>query len=145
MFWDDADFFGGMFDFNGDGETDAAEQALGFIILDDMIREDEEALKDEIPAPGDEQSLDEEDMVKWREAELSSRPDLKEVYYMHSLYEEVIDDFNAQNIIIDFDDYFVEKYTNFTYLHPNNMMHIDDVDEIIEKERKKWDKQHSRK
>ena len=42
MFWDDADFFGGMFDFNGDGETDAAEQALGFIILDDMIREDED-------------------------------------------------------------------------------------------------------
>ena len=124
-------------------ELNAAQARLD--VVANMIREDEEALKDEIPAPGDEQSLDEEEMVKWREAELSSRPDLKEVYYMHSLYEEVIDDFKAQNIISDFDDDFVEKYTNFTYLHPNNMMHIDDVEEIIEKERKKWDKQHSRK
>ena len=29
MIWDNDDFFGGMFDFNGDGQTDAVEAALG--------------------------------------------------------------------------------------------------------------------
>lgn len=42
MIWNYNDFFGGMFDFDCDGHTDAAEQALGFMILDDMSREDEE-------------------------------------------------------------------------------------------------------
>lgn len=42
MIWNDNDFFGGMFDFHGDGHTDGAEQALGFMILDDMSRDDEE-------------------------------------------------------------------------------------------------------
>lgn len=36
MIWDNDDFFGGMFDFNGDDQTDAAETALGFMILDEM-------------------------------------------------------------------------------------------------------------
>ena len=30
----DFDLFGGMFDFNGDGETDYLEAATGFMILD---------------------------------------------------------------------------------------------------------------
>ena len=42
MIWDNDDFFGGMFDFNGDGQTDAAEAALGFQILDEMDLEDGE-------------------------------------------------------------------------------------------------------
>ena len=32
------DFFGGMFDFNGDGQTDSVEAALGYQILDEMDR-----------------------------------------------------------------------------------------------------------
>ena len=40
MIWDNDDFFGGMFDFNGDGQTDAVEAAIGFQILDEMSRED---------------------------------------------------------------------------------------------------------
>lgn len=43
MVWDNDDFFGGMFDFNGDGQTDAVEAALGYQILDEMSREDEDA------------------------------------------------------------------------------------------------------
>lgn len=35
------DFFGGMFDFNGDGHTDLTEQATGFAVLDEMSKEDE--------------------------------------------------------------------------------------------------------
>ena len=35
------DIFGGMFDFNGDGHTDFAEEALGFAIMEDMMSEDE--------------------------------------------------------------------------------------------------------
>ncbi len=42
MIWNDDDFIGGLFDFNGNGKTDAAEQALGFMILDDMSQEDED-------------------------------------------------------------------------------------------------------
>lgn len=42
MVWDNDDFFSGMFDFNGDGQTDAAEAALGFQILDEMDLEDGE-------------------------------------------------------------------------------------------------------
>ena len=47
------DIFGGMFDFNGDGHTDFAEEALGFAIMEDMMSEDEsdddfEALWDEM-------------------------------------------------------------------------------------------------
>lgn len=42
MIWDNDDFFGGVFDFNGDGQTDAAEAALGYQILDEMDREDDE-------------------------------------------------------------------------------------------------------
>ena len=42
MIWDNDDFFGGLFDFNGDGQTDAIEASIGFQILDDMDREDDE-------------------------------------------------------------------------------------------------------
>ncbi len=42
MIWDNDDFFGGMFDFDGDGKTDAVEAAIGFQILDEMNREDDE-------------------------------------------------------------------------------------------------------
>ena len=42
MIWDNDDFFGGMFDFNGDGQTDAAEEALGFMVLDEMSRKNNE-------------------------------------------------------------------------------------------------------
>ena len=41
MIWDNDDFFGGMFDFNGDGQTDAVEAAIGFQVLDEMTREDD--------------------------------------------------------------------------------------------------------
>lgn len=49
MIFDDTDFFGGMFDFDGDGHTDLAEMALGFQILDEMSREenDDEFYEDE--------------------------------------------------------------------------------------------------
>lgn len=47
MIWNNDDFFGGMFDFNGDGQTDAAEEALGYMILDEMSREDEDADEDD--------------------------------------------------------------------------------------------------
>ena len=42
MVWGNDDFFGGMFDFNGDGQTDAVEAVLGYQILDEMDREDDE-------------------------------------------------------------------------------------------------------
>ncbi|MBQ6067424.1 MAG: hypothetical protein IJK89_11465 [Clostridia bacterium] len=42
MVWGNDDFFGGMFDFNGDGQTDSVEAALGYQILDEMDREDDE-------------------------------------------------------------------------------------------------------
>ena len=35
------DIFGGIFDFNGDGHTDFAEEAVCFAIMDDMMSEDE--------------------------------------------------------------------------------------------------------
>lgn len=35
------DIFGGMFDFNGDGNTDFAEEAVGFAIMEDMMSEDD--------------------------------------------------------------------------------------------------------
>ena len=41
MIWDNDDFFGGMFDFNGDGRTDAVKAVLGCRILDEMEREGE--------------------------------------------------------------------------------------------------------
>ena len=42
MIWDNDDFFGGMFDFNGDGQTDAIEASIGFQILDEMDQENDE-------------------------------------------------------------------------------------------------------
>ena len=47
MIWNNDDFFGGMFDFNGDGQTDAAEAALGYQILNEMSRESEDINEDE--------------------------------------------------------------------------------------------------
>ena len=41
MFFGSDDFFGGMFDFNGDGHTDAVEAAVGLQALDAMSREEE--------------------------------------------------------------------------------------------------------
>lgn len=41
MVWGNDDFFGGMFDFNCDGQTDVVEVALGYQILDEMSREDD--------------------------------------------------------------------------------------------------------
>ena len=40
MVWGNDDFFGGMFDFNSDGQTDAVEAAIGFQVLDEMDRDD---------------------------------------------------------------------------------------------------------
>ena len=40
MVWGNDDFFGGMFDFNGDGHTDAVEAAVGLQALDAMSREE---------------------------------------------------------------------------------------------------------
>ena len=42
MIWDNDEFFGGMFDFNGDGQTDEMEAAIGFQILNEMSREDDD-------------------------------------------------------------------------------------------------------
>ena len=42
MIWNNDDVFGGLFDFNGDGQTDAAEEAIGFMILDEMSRDYDE-------------------------------------------------------------------------------------------------------
>lgn len=41
MIWNNDDFFGGMFDFDGDGKTDAIEAALGYQILDEMSQSNE--------------------------------------------------------------------------------------------------------
>ena len=46
------DFFGGMFDFNGDGHTDFEEDALGFAVMEDMMSEEESS---------DESEFDSED------------------------------------------------------------------------------------
>lgn len=35
------DFFGGMFDFDGDGNTDFFEQTTGFAVLNELSQEDE--------------------------------------------------------------------------------------------------------
>lgn len=35
------DFFGWMFDFNGDGHTDFAEEAVGFAIMVDMMNDED--------------------------------------------------------------------------------------------------------
>ena len=35
------DLFGGMFDFNGDGHTDFAEEATGFAIMEEMMSEED--------------------------------------------------------------------------------------------------------
>ena len=37
-----SDFFGGIFDFNKDGKTDFSEKFLGFMIMQDMMNEEEE-------------------------------------------------------------------------------------------------------
>ncbi len=36
----DEGLFGGMFDLNGDGKLDATEQAMEFVFLDEMLKED---------------------------------------------------------------------------------------------------------
>lgn len=42
------DIFGGMFDFNGDGHTDFFEEATGFAILNEMMKEDNESDNDNV-------------------------------------------------------------------------------------------------
>ena len=34
--------FGGMFDFNGDGKTDFGEEWVGYMIINDCMKEEEE-------------------------------------------------------------------------------------------------------
>ena len=36
------DVFGGMFDFNGDGHTNFAEEAVGFAIMEDMMNDEDD-------------------------------------------------------------------------------------------------------
>ena len=45
--WGKGDLFGGLFDFNGDGETDAMEAAIGFQMLEEAEREDSEEDEEE--------------------------------------------------------------------------------------------------
>ena len=47
MIFDNDGFFGGMFDFDGDGRTDDIEAAMGFQILDEISREDDKDDKQE--------------------------------------------------------------------------------------------------
>ena len=47
MIWGNDDFFGGMFDFNGDGRTDAVEAAIGFQVLEEMDRDDDEEAEED--------------------------------------------------------------------------------------------------
>ena len=47
MAFDNDDFFGGIFDFDGDGQTDDAEAAIGFMIMDEWSREDEKKRRKE--------------------------------------------------------------------------------------------------
>lgn len=42
------DIFGGMFDFNGDGHTDFLEEATGFAILNEMMKDDNESDNDNV-------------------------------------------------------------------------------------------------
>ena len=35
------DVFGGMFDFNGDGHTDFAEEAIGFAVMEEMMSDED--------------------------------------------------------------------------------------------------------
>ena len=43
MMFDENGLSGDLFDFDGDGKTDIFEEAVGFAMLDDMLREEEEA------------------------------------------------------------------------------------------------------
>ena len=47
MIWNNDDFFGGMFDFNDDGQTDAVEATIGIQVLDEISREDKDADEDD--------------------------------------------------------------------------------------------------
>lgn len=47
MVWGNDDFFGGMFDFNSDGQTDAVEAAIGFQVLEEMDRDDDEEAEED--------------------------------------------------------------------------------------------------
>lgn len=39
--FNDNDFFGGMFDFDGDGHTDISEEYLAFQMMNDLEEEDD--------------------------------------------------------------------------------------------------------
>lgn len=41
------DLFGGLFDFDGDGTTDIAEEAVGYAILEDMMEGEEYSDEDD--------------------------------------------------------------------------------------------------
>ena len=47
MVWGNDDFFGEMFDFNSDGQTDAVEAAIGFQVLDEMDRDDNQETEED--------------------------------------------------------------------------------------------------
>ena len=47
MVWGNDDFFGGMFDFNSDGQTDAVEVAIGFQVLEEMDRDDNQETEED--------------------------------------------------------------------------------------------------
>lgn len=61
------DFLGGMFDFNGDGETDDLEAATGFAILDEFESEDEDG--------SDEDELDDDDLTDESDDDLTVESD----------------------------------------------------------------------
>lgn len=42
------DIFGGMFDFNGDGQTDFLEEATGLTFMNEMMEEDNESKNDNV-------------------------------------------------------------------------------------------------
>ena len=61
------DMFGGLFDFNGDGETDFMESVVGLHILDEMDKEDDEEDDEEDDDDEDDYEEDdyEEDEYEW--------------------------------------------------------------------------------
>ena len=80
------DLFGGMFDFNGDGNTDFGEEMLGMVIIDDMSNEemDDDSIQVEITITKESEesisiSTDDEDVEELRdeiESEISDLEDL---------------------------------------------------------------------
>ncbi|MCR5404119.1 MAG: hypothetical protein K6E91_09945 [Butyrivibrio sp.] len=130
-------FLGDILDSN---EIEAAYERLKYI--SDEIEEDDKKLSELKNKKISMQNQDE--WTNLRDAELCRKPELQPIFYMYSLYKEAQEHYKTENnqTLVSYCEKYIKDHS---YLNLDHMPIFEDLERIIEDERKKWENEKTSK